>query len=174
MDKAFKYNYNTGPYIGADYIGTNTKIIKDGSGDDGINYNFDGGKAVVGIRVAQVFAVEGFYSQTEKYSTIVNTKPLENDIIGFGVDGIIYTPIAPERVYLLTSIGWGRYKGRTEKENGIIVEEKEANAFRYGFGLEYNFNENFAIRGMYNVISINDWKELDEFNEYQLGFRIYF
>lgn len=174
LDKAFKYNYNTGPYIGADYLRTNVEILQYIDDDDGVQYSLDGGKAVVGLRIAQAFSLEAFYSQTDKFDTTLNFNPVRSEITGYGIDGIIYTPIAVERVYLVTCLGWGRYKGTTEKEDGVKVAQREADAFRYGLGIEYNFNEYMAIRGMYNVVSIEKWDDFDRFDEYQIGFRLYF
>jgi len=174
MYKAYKPNYNTGLYIGADYLKSNPHIFDEGLDEKSTQYAIDGGKAVIGYRIVQAFALEAFYSQTENYVLSTDVKGYDRSFTGYGVDGIIYTPIAAERLYLLTSLGWGNYTSKSENKTGILVEEKEESAFRYGFGIELNIDDNFAIRGMYSVINIDGWEEIDKYDEYQIGFRLYF
>ncbi|MDD4556618.1 MAG: outer membrane beta-barrel protein [Alphaproteobacteria bacterium] len=96
------------------------------------------------------FGIEAFYQDSgeEKSDRVIdlstgNIGKIKTSFEAYGIDAMAYAP-AYENAEVFGAIGWGQYKIKA-KGFGMSGSERE-NAVRFGVGLQYNFNEHFALR----------------------------
>ena len=139
------------PYIGGDY---NFVTTHHSDTDAGIfPNNYHSGTFVGGTKVLPYVGIEGF-AEFAKYAHKNSTRTYYR---AFGADIIGYLPLdCHKTVEVLGAIGLGRYYNKIKNPSGNkgIVDEYDW-GYRLGAGLQYNINDNWAVRGMYHHVFFN-------------------
>ena len=168
---------------------THEKSLKD---------KFTTGVAVLGTKINKYFGFEAFYhfetngkksdyhegevgngEYTDSYK-----RSLSYHAVGLDLQG--YMPLN-EEIELIASLGLGEYyfnsttytnftyKGFiTDYFKGTSHENFDSLGIRLGLGAQYNFNEHFALRGMFRYVKMTDDECVKNLIEASLGLRYMF
>lgn len=171
------------PYVGLDYAYTDASVADDiyGLSDDYYETNFNSGVINAGTKIGDYFGVEAFYQKSgdEKGKKIgildFDGKTLATDKIttsfdAYGLDLMGYIPVT-DKLEAIASIGAANYN--FEMEGFGISLEEESLGVRGGLGLQYNINDNLAVRGMARYVYL-EMDEVDYLTEFTAGIRYSF
>ena len=128
---------------------------------------------VAGTKLHRNFGVEAFYqlSGNEKNST--NGLFSHTRFTAYGFDALGYLPLGCEgKVELIAGAGIAEYTFKTRLVS-LLTMKDHSTGYRLNAGAQYNFNENWALRGMYHHV-YNQNSFVDAMDEYSVGVRYNF
>ncbi len=163
------------PYIGLDYVFSSADFKSDDNAwDKALKKDYNSGAVNIGMRPSQYFSLEGFFQQSakEKGSFIVNAgDKIKSEFYAYGADAYGYLPIGCDGLSLLGTVGMANYNFKVKTDAGS--NDKNHMGYRAGIGMQYDMNENWAMRlvGRYSYI---DSKVLDNLEEITAGVRYTF
>lgn len=157
--------YEFTPYVAADYTYTDTNFA-----------DVNGGKIALGTEYNKYFGTEIFYQRTgsDRVHTLDGTE--EYSLQSYGLDAYGYLPLGCDQVVSLVGTAgianidikytpaYG--EGSRQTENGL--------GYRLGAGVEYDVNENVAVRALYRYTFADKLGGVDHLNEYSLGVKYSF
>lgn len=173
------------PYVGLDYsyskASTNDIIVEQALVPSKLYEDTYNSVVVsVGTKLHQNFGLEAFYQKSgeEKGTQAVfvsggspiATDKIETSFDAYGLDAQGYLSVA-KGIELIGSLGLAQYDFEMKGFGKKASDDKIG--YRLGAGAQYNFNENFAIRGMARYI-ILDSDAVDDMTEFTLGLRYTF
>lgn len=163
----FAFNANANvvdltPYAGIDY---NYSLVNHDSSMDGIMAGqAHSATVVLGSKVSPYAGVEAFYQLSKKE----HKTEYRSQIQGYGADVLGYLPLGCYGEWqLVGSAGAGWYTAKYNKD------QDSGWGYRLGGGVQYNINENLAVRAMYRHVWV-DKSVLDDLNEFTVGIRYAF
>lgn len=150
------------PYAGLDY--NYSLVDHDNSMDGWMPGHANSGSVVLGSTFGQYAGVEAFYELSNKEHKRDNRSQIQ----AYGADLMGYVPMGCYGEWnLIGAAGAGWYDAKYNKDNDAGW------GYRLGAGLQYNFTDDWAVRGMYRHVWV-DKSVLDALNEFSLGVRYYF
>ncbi|MBR2298957.1 MAG: porin family protein [Alphaproteobacteria bacterium] len=157
------------PYIGVDYIYSNAKFggpakdMKDSYHSPSIN---------LGARMYGYWGLEAFYQQSFKEKKSVDGERHSAEFLAYGVDWYGYAPVGCSQFNLLGSLGLANYRFDFRYPD-IASKSQNRIGYRAGIGMQYDFNEHFAMRvmGRYTYLGMN---RVNNLKEVTAGFRYMF
>lgn len=160
------------PYVGMDYNYSSIDVAKN-SARLNVEDDYNNASLIAGTKLHQNFGLEAFYQRSlNETNTFVYGNRTTSHISAYGADALGYLPLGCEqKVELIAGLGIGHYeiKARTPfdsyKENGT--------GYRMSAGAQYNFDDNWAVRGMFRHVVI-EGGDFDRVNEYSAGVRYSF
>lgn len=156
------------PYIGADMGASHAELQ---GFLDGFDDNFAVANINAGIRLNDYFGLE----TSVQSSSEAETYGLDLSYSSINLDALGYIPLN-KNWELIGSVGAGYYTFDLGTDIGDDYEvhyQTNEYAFRTGIGLQYNFNEKWAMRGVARYAFI-DSDEVDSITELTLGVRYNF
>lgn len=150
------------PHVGLDYV----SATPNGYGNiDSLN----GGTLSAGVKALGFISVEGYYQKffSTNASGGSKTKPA-----AYGVDAVFDT-LNLGVVELLTTVGYGKYTldgGHLNKKMSDFEDE----AYRVGFGAQFNPTSKIGLRAMYRYVLPKDDMFKKNVQEFTVGVRYYF
>ena len=133
---------------------------------------------VAGAKLHRNFGLEAFYqmSNSEKNNTSFGQDEnvrTRTRFDAYGLDALGYLPLGCEgKVELIAGAGIAEYTFK-DKIYGEGTMKDHSTGYRLNAGAQYNFNENWALRGMYHhVYTQNSY--VDAIDEYSVGVRYNF
>ncbi len=164
-------NAETTPYVGLDFNYSTLDYAYDIEND--IEDDYQSLTVVAGAKLSKNFGVEAFYQRSRKET---NTKGAEKFTTGFqayGLDLLGYLPLGCEgKVDLIGGVGLGEYELKS-REVGEGSDKEESLGYRLNLGLQYNFDENWSVRGMYHHV-YTQHSAIDAIDEFSVGVRYHF
>lgn len=159
------YNANAAEvvtYAGVDY---NYSLVDHDSSMDGVMAGqAHSGTVVLGAKVSPFASVEAFYQLSKKE----HKADYRTQIQGYGADVLGHLPMGCYGEWeLLGSAGAGWYTAKYDKD------QDSGWGYRLGAGLQYNINDDVAVRAMYRHVWV-DKSVLDDMNEFSVGVRFNF
>ncbi|MBQ8630994.1 MAG: porin family protein [Alphaproteobacteria bacterium] len=171
------------PYVGLDYAYTDVSATDQiyGVSDDYYETKFNSGVINAGTKVGDYFGIEAFYQKSgdekgkhvtvvDAYDRTVAEGKIKTNFDAYGLDLMGYIPVT-DKLEAIASVGAGQYEFEIEglgyafNEDGLGV--------RGGLGLQYNINDNLAVRGMARYVYL-DMDEVDYLTEFTAGVRYSF
>lgn len=156
------------PYIGADMGASHAELQ---GFLDGFDDNFAVANINAGIRFNDYFGLE----TSVQSSSEAETYGLDLSYSSINLDALGYIPLN-KNWELIGSVGAGYYTfdlGTDIGDGYDLHIQTDEFAFRTGIGLQYNFNEKWAMRGVARYAFI-DSDEVDSITELTLGVRYNF
>lgn len=163
------------PYIGMDYVYSSADYKSDNNTwDKALKKDYNSGAVNVGMRPSQYFSLEGFFQQsTKEKGAYISTAGdrIKSEFYAYGADAYGYLPIGCDGWNLLGTVGMANYNFKVKTAAGS--DDKNHMGYRAGLGVQYDMNENWAMRvvGRYSYI---DSKVLDNLQEVTAGIRYTF
>lgn len=171
------------PYVGLDYAYTDASVADDiyGLSDDYYETSFNSGVINAGTKIGDYFGVEAFYQNSAdekgkriniidyKGNTLASGK-ITTSFDAYGLDLMGYIPVT-DKVEAIASLGAAHYN--FEMKGFGLSDEEESLGVRGGLGLQYNINDNLAVRGMARYVYL-DMDEVDYLTEFTAGVRYSF
>lgn len=143
------------PYIGLDYNYTATHHPHSTATvpSNILPANYHSGTFAFGTKVYDYVAVEGF-AEFSKYENKPETRSYTR---AYGADVMGVLPLYCNQLDFLASIGLGRYYNKLKHKTALGKSEFAEYdwGYRFGAGLQYNFNENWGVRAMYRHVVFN-------------------
>lgn len=165
------------PYVGLDYVYSSVDYKYKGM-DKIFEENYNSASLNVGAKFHQYFGAEVFYQKSaEEKKKVLNVANTKAKFHSFGIDAIGYLPIKNhEQFEVLGLIGTGKYKYTAKGEIPSYLSVKGSDngwGLRFGGGLQYNINEQFAVRALakYSWIDVED---VDGMFDFSVGARYSF
>ncbi|MBO5038152.1 MAG: porin family protein [Alphaproteobacteria bacterium] len=168
------------PYIGADI---NYAMVKYNNSDPYSRLNNDkyySYTLTAGARFNRYLGVELFMEQSDEKS---NSEKLAKDFSvtyktkynAYGIDFIGYLPLV-QNLELLAALGFGEYNFdlNVSSPAQVALKQIESTAWRVGGGIQYNFNQHFALRTMARYVLLNESFAMKNMLEVSLGIRCSF
>lgn len=171
------------PYIGLDYAYSDVSATDQiyGVPDDYYETDFNSGVINAGTKIGDYFGVEAFYQKSgeekgksvrviDAYDRVIAEGKIKTNFDAYGLDLMGYIPVT-DKLDAIASVGAGQYEfeieglGYSFSEDGLGV--------RGGLGLQYNFNDHVAVRGMARYVHL-DMDEVDYLTEFTAGIRYSF
>ncbi|MDD4557070.1 MAG: porin family protein [Alphaproteobacteria bacterium] len=157
------------PYVGFDYAYTTTSV------KNVARPYYNSGKLSVGTDYSQYFGTELFFQYSDKYKK----SGYSNRFQAYGLDLYGYLPIKLETLGLHTNFsligtgGFGFYT-LTSKTHITSKEHDHGYGFRLGTGIQYDINEQVAVRALFRQIQTDQIDHVNHFAEYSLGVKYSF
>lgn len=151
------------PYIGADIGYSHVELNEPFNLFDD---NFVLGSINIGSKITKNFGVEASTQNSAKNESY----GVDLSYNGYGLDVFGYLPVN-NNVELFASAGVGFYK--FEMEGYGYSDNEDKTAFRVGAGAQYNFDDNWAIRGMLRHIFVDSYA-VDTLTELSAGIKYNF
>ena len=159
------------PYVGVDYTYTDADY-------DGISPKYNSASVNVGTEYNKYFGTEVFYQYSD-----TDNKGVDHDLRAktkfqaYGLDLMGYLPLGCDQVFsLVGTAGIGEYEFDA-KFRGIDAPKHHRDrgiGYRFGGGLQYQVDENVAVRGLVRYVNINDVEDVNDMWEYSAGVRYSF
>lgn len=161
---AIENNYR--PYVGLNYAYDNA-VVKQ------IRPHYNSASVTLGSVYNRYFDTELFYQYSGKdklgYQAIKNTS-----FNAYGLDMLAYLPLGCEgHIAPLVTTGIGQYTFKHKMTDHSHIND-HGWGYRFGAGLQYNIDENWAVRAVYRYINTNKIDNYDHVNEYSVGVRYTF
>ena len=165
------------PYMGLDYAYSKADYKTDkATWDESLKEDYNSLAFNLGMRPSQYFSLEGFFQQSaeakgDKSSARIYGDRIKSKFYAFGLDAYGYLPVGCDGLSLLGTVGLANYNFKVESDAGS--NDKNHMGYRAGLGLQYDMNENWAMRlvGRYSYI---DSREVDNLQEVVAGIRYTF
>jgi len=153
------------PYIGADYAYVSTTA-------KGLHSNNNSVRAVLGSVYNPYFGTEIFYQYAGKDKhkfREINASSFN----AYGLDMLTYLPLGNSGIAPLATAGLGYYSVKHR-----LADHSHNNdygwGYRFGGGVQYDFNDNWALRGIVRYIKTDKINRYDHLTEYVMGLRYTF
>ena len=154
------------PYLGLNY-GYTSVTAKN------LHPHHNSVSAVLGSTYNRFFSTEVFYQYAGK-DTLGNNAVRNTRFDAYGLDAIAYLPLGCEgHIAPLATAGIGQYTFR----NKLINDHHKKDhgwGYRFGGGLQYNIDNNWAARAIVRYIHTDDIRYHDHLTEYTVGLRYTF
>lgn len=160
------------PYVGLDY--NYSSYDMDSDVRDSIEDDYNSLSFVAGAKLMDNFGLEAFYQRSlNEKNTSSDGAKVSSRIQNYGVDALGYLPLGcDQEVELIAGLGLGEYEMRG-RIAGLGSEKEDALGIRANIGAQYNIDENWAVRGMYRHVYLQN-SELNDINEFTAGVRYNF
>ncbi|MBQ7660094.1 MAG: porin family protein [Alphaproteobacteria bacterium] len=157
------------PYVGADYAYSN---IKFGNPATGLKDSYHSGIFNIGARMYGYWGLEAFYQQAGKRDKHMAGGKHSAEFLAYGADWYGYAPIMCSQFNLLGSLGLANYRFKLGYPD-VASKTQNRVGYRAGIGMQYDFNEHFAMRimGRYDYIGM---KRVNNLKEVTAGLRYMF
>ncbi|MBR6409446.1 MAG: porin family protein [Alphaproteobacteria bacterium] len=148
------------PYIGADYIYSYAKF---GGPAKHMKDSYHSGSVNLGARMYGYWGLEAFYQQAGKRERHIEGKKHSAEFLAYGADMYGYAPVGCSQFNLLGSLGLANYRFDF-KYPDVASKKQNRMGYRAGIGMQYDFNEHFAMRvmGRYTYLGMNRVNNLKE------------
>lgn len=186
---AYDGRYNTldlHPFIGVDYVYSKVGF-SDEDTKEAFNDKFNSLSLSAGVKFGQYVGLEGFFQKSGDSVKKFSDDDLETTLsfYAYGADLAFYIPLISQYeprngrnihyytpVNLLAATGVGQYKTKAEA-NDMKIGHVSKTAPRFGLGMQFNFNDRFALRTMGRYVLFDD-EDIDDLMEFTVGLRTYF
>lgn len=151
------FGHGVRPYLGIDLGVADTNVSA------GFEDNYQMGSIYGGLNFSDYLGVEiGYTNSLSENGQIAGS---DSNLEGYYADLLGYIPVTDARdVKIVGLVGYGTYDFNTSPTFAGDSDE----ALRYGAGLQYEMNEDWAIRGLWRRIEF-DTTFLDEANTFTAG-----
>ena len=155
------------PYLGVSYAYDEARA-------EGYHSYHNAGIVNIGSVYNRYFGTELFYQYTDKHKFGSGEDLKNSSFQAYGLDILAYLPLGCEgRLAPTATLGIGEYVFKNEHRYGKDQRER-AWGYRFGVGLTYHWDENWALRGLYRYVKLDRAGALDHLNEYTFGVRYTF
>lgn len=169
------------PYVGLDYAYTDASADDIYGLSDYYETKFNSGVINAGTKIGDYFGVEAFYQKSgdekgpkiaivDNQNNVIAADKITTSFDAYGLDLMGYIPVT-DKLEAIASIGAANYN--FEMEGFGISLEEEGLGVRGGLGLQYNINDNLAVRGMARYVYL-EMDEVDYLTEFTAGIRYSF
>nr|QIM10304.1 hypothetical protein PlAlph_0580 [uncultured Alphaproteobacteria bacterium] len=154
------------PYLGINYAHTRANAKK-------LRPNYNSAVAVLGSVYNRYFGTEVFYQYAGKDD--FRHQALKNTTFNaYGLDMLAYLPLGCKgRIAPLATAGIGQYTFKQKFTNGGHNDD-HGWGYRFGAGLQYNIDDNWAVRAIARYIHTDKIHNYDHLTEYTAGLRYTF
>ena len=140
------------PYVGIDYVHSGADMSHDKIYEDSL-------KALAvsaGVLNIENMGFELSYQQSEQAKKNTTEGQSKTEYKSYGIDGVYYLQ-AFENLYLLGGAGLGYYEINRKLKNTTVAKSEKDNhwGLRAGVGVQFNLDENWALRGTAKYHFIN-------------------
>ena len=119
------------------------------------------------------FGLEACYQRSLNEKNSSYGEKVSSRIQNYGVDALGYLPLGcDQEVELIAGLGLGEYEMKA-RVAGLGADKEEALGIRANIGAQYNIDENWAVRGMYRHVYLQN-SEMNDINEFSAGIRYNF
>ena len=148
------------PYIGADYIYSYGKF---GGPAKDMKHSYHSLSVNLGARMYGYYGLEAFYQQSFKEDKHKRGEKYSTEFLAYGLDMYGYMPVMCSQFNLLGSLGLANYRFSFRYPD-IASKTQDRIGYRAGIGMQYDFNEHFAMRvmGRYTYLGMNRVNNLKE------------
>lgn len=154
------------PYIGINYGYTSVTA-------KGLHPHHNSISAVLGSTYNRFFSTEVFYQYSDK-DTLGHNAVRNTHFDAYGLDALAYLPLGCEgHIAPLATMGIGQYTFRNKMINNHHKKD-HGWGYRFGGGLQYNIDDNWAVRAIARYIHTDDIRYHDHLTEYTVGIRYTF
>ena len=157
---AIENNYK--PYVGADYAYSAVSASP----------HYNSGRIFLGSVYNPYFGTELFYQYSDK-DKINDGKIRNTSFNAYGLDLMTYLPLFNSGFAPLATAGIGQYNIK-HKFVGNGNNNDHGWGFRIGGGLQYDLNDNWAIRAIARYVKTNKIDTYKHLSEYTVGLRYTF
>lgn len=158
------------PYVGLDYNYTDADAKHQSPKYNSASVN-------VGTEYNKYFGTEVFYQYSDSDTKTVNSIKNKTSFQAYGLDLMGYLPLGCDQVFsLVGTMGIGEYTF-DKRFNGYATPKHQRDhglGYRFGAGLQYQVDENIAVRGLVRYVNLNDVKNFDDMWEYTAGVKYSF
>ena len=155
------------PYLGAGYAYDEVRA-------KGHHSYHNAGIVNIGSVYNKYFGTELFYQYADKHKFGGGEDLKNSSFRAYGLDMAAYLPLGCDgRLAPTATLGIGEYVFKNEHR--FAKDRRERGwGYRFGAGLTYHLDENWALRGLYRYIKLDKVNGTDHINEYSFGFRYTF
>lgn len=154
------------PYIGLNYAYSRANVKN-------LRPHYNSASFILGSVYNPYFSTEVFYQYAGKDK--FGHRELKNSSFNaYGLDMLAYLPLGCDRkIAPLATMGIGQY---TFKQKYIDASHRNDHGwgYRFGAGMQYNINEQWAARAIFRYIHTDKINSYDNINEYSFGVRYTF
>ena len=159
------------PYAGLDFNYSTLDYAHDI--ENVIEDDYQSLTVVAGAKLHKNFGVEAFYQHSGKEKNTSYAEKYTTSFQAYGLDLLGYLPLGCEgKVELIGGVGLGEYELKY-KEVGVGSDKEESLGYRLNLGAQYNFDENWSVRGMYHHV-YTQHSFIDAIDEFSVGIRYHF
>lgn len=154
------------PYLGINYAYTRANVKR-------MRPHYNSASATLGSVYNRYFGTEVFYQYSDKdklrHQAVKNTS-----FNAYGLDMLAYLPLGCQgKIAPLATAGIGQYTFKHKYTNNGHNND-HGWGYRFGAGLQYNIDENWAVRAIARYIHTDKINGYDHLNEYTAGIRYTF
>lgn len=154
------------PYIGADYAYNIART-------EGYHTYHNAGSLNVGSVYNPYFGTELFYQYADRYKAS-SSELKSSGFQAYGLDLMAYLPLGCDgKIVPTATMGIGQYIVDNDFRNHKNQRDRGW-GYRFGGGLTYNIDNNWAARILARYVKTDHLDKLDHFTEYSFGIRYTF